>query len=1791
MGVPLITLAGDSHASRVGVSLLHAVGLDELIAPSPDAYRDLAIELAQDPERIRRWHRSLRQRLLNAPLANPALIARSIEAAYRDLWRHWCQMKGQPASPAPLSPEPLTVAPASISGASIQAAQIDFNHGRQEQRQGHLFAAMAAYRKAVELNPRYFKACNNLGLAHTQIGDLPEAIRCFRHALAIQPNHPTAHHNLLLYLNDLQDADPQQVFREHRAWAQRMAPALPSPIPPHTNRRDGERALRIGYVSADFRTHSVSYFFEPLLAAHDRSQFHVICYSNNPTNDATTERLKTLAADWRQIHQLDDEQAANLIRKDKIDILVDLSGHTQGNRLLLFARKPAPLQVSYLGYPNTTGLEAIDYRLVDAHSDPEGRSDQLSSETLLRLPHGFLCYQPPADTPRPQPPPSAQNGFITFGCFSQLARISPTTIQLWVSILQALPSSRLLLKCRSFGDPEVCERMVQRFQQHGINSDRLTLRPRIDDKLQHLALYHEVDIALDTFPRNGTTTTCEALWMGVPVITLRGSSHRSRVGCSLLHAAGLEEFIATSPELYTHLAVKLAHDHKRLYQMRRAARARLRDATLLRSDVLSASVEDAYRVIWRRWCGARSPQEQRAHDLQRARTAQANGDQETAIHAYRQVLLQDPSQAQVAFQLAVLYLAMKWSGPCKDAFKQVVLHQPSDGKGWSNLGVMYGERDQNDLARSCFSKALALEPNNADALFNLGSLYQQEQRYSQAATYLQRALTSNPALASAQMKLGLVLAFQGKIDRSLDCFEQVLRSSPEKKGAVDCTLYYLHCSERFSARQIFQRHLELCRSLHPFDPQAIQPHANARDAERRLRIGYVSGDFRRHSVAHFFQPILAAHHRQQVEVFCYSTGSQRDGLTRRLQQLADHWRDIAAQEVDAVVRQIRDDQIDILIDLSGHTSGNRLEVFACKPAPIQVTYLGYPNTTGLSSIDYRLVDALTDPPPAADALHSESLIRLPHGFLCYAPPLQSPAVQPPPVLQTGAITFGCFNNLTKIGEALISLWAQLLKSCPQSRLLLKTHALRDAGTCNDLLGRFARHGIDSNQLQLVGWVDEKDQHLAIYNEVDIALDPYPYHGTTTTCEALWMGVPVITLAGEAHVSRVGVMLLHSVGLGEWVADSPETYLRNAIELASDPERLRHLRRDLRLRLQASPLTSPDLMAASLEDAYRVMWRRWCDPAPQDPELYRQHSREQEASGDHSTAIHWLRQALILDPALPAGYEQLATLYRQSQCGSGAVDALRRWLLLSPDHPQARVDLAVLYAAHGLQQTARQMLQATLEPQNCSHQEGWQQLGCIHAEDHRYAAAIACFETAKQLGGDPLISQFKIANLRALLSQTSQAVAELKQLIQREPHHQPSNLAYVFHLHCLSGFTPRQLFHEHLLMAERLGWHALQPIAPHSNTPDRDRPLRIGYLSGDFRSHPVATFIEPLLNHHNSEAFAVYGYNNRRKMDATSRRLMKAPCQWRNIFDLNDKQAEDLIRTDEIDILVDCSGLTGDHRLGIFMAKPAPIQVTYLGYPDTTALPTMDVRLVDNLTDPPGSSDELTTETLVRLPHGFLCFQTPRQSPPVGPLPCAQANTITFGCFNNIAKFSDQLLSIWARLLNRMPHSRLRFKSLALADPDSRQLFMDRLQEHQIPLDQIECLGWLRKKTDHLNSYNRVDIALDTFPYHGTTTTCEALWMGVPVITLAGDTHASRVGVSLLHATGLEAFIAGSEDAYIETAIDLASDKPRLAQLRAGLRQRLEASPLTNAPLFTASLEAAYRRLWHHWCAPGPSPLP
>lgn len=560
-----------------------------------------------------------------------------------------------------------------------------------------------------------------------------------------------------------------------------------------------------------------------------------------------------------------------------------------------------------------------------------------------------------------------------------------------------------------------------------------------------------------------------------------------------------------------------------------------------------------------------------------------------AAAAHESALRMNPHYADAHVGLGLARAAQGHYDSAIEHYHEALGLNPHLRSAWVALGRTLKTTGQLDAAAAAFRRAIELKNDDGAAWNGLGITLLAKGAVTEAVTCFERVPRGSPETLAAQTNLARTLATQGRYEDAVAILREVINLDPMPDTAWASLLFALSYTPGIDPATVFNEHVAWGKT-HVHTPVCRRDDISM-DPDRPLRVGYVSPDFREHSVRYFIEPILAHHDPAAVETFCYANLANPDASTGQIRRTCRQWRDIYGKSDEQAVEMIRRDGIDILVDLAGHTGDSRLLLFAHRPAPVQVTYLGYPNTTGLPQIDYRLTDDLADP-PGQEAFHTESLVRLPHGFLCYQPPEEAPAVEPPPVVRQGHITYGSFNAPHKINHAVIDLWSAILRQAPGSRLLIKNKAMRDTATRERYLARFAESGISTDRVDLIGWVESTADHLALYHRIDIALDSFPYNGTTTTCEALWMGAPVVALAGDRHMARVGVSLLTQAGLPELIAANEAEYVRIATDLGADTRRLEKLRGELRGLMARSRLCDAAGFTRTLETSYRAMWRDW-----------------------------------------------------------------------------------------------------------------------------------------------------------------------------------------------------------------------------------------------------------------------------------------------------------------------------------------------------------------------------------------------------------------------------------------------------------------------------------------------------------------------------------------------------------------------------------------------------------------------
>lgn len=551
----------------------------------------------------------------------------------------------------------------------------------------------------------------------------------------------------------------------------------------------------------------------------------------------------------------------------------------------------------------------------------------------------------------------------------------------------------------------------------------------------------------------------------------------------------------------------------------------------------------------------------------------------------------NPRHAGCAMHCGLALAALRRLPEAEAHLRRAVATDPQCAEAWENLAYGLKLRDHLSEAIACHEKVALLNPNYARGWYNFGLTLSFAGRSDEALRCHERALEADPRFVTARFGRAQALKQLNRTAEAVADYDLYLAAEPQAHEARSSRLLALHSLAGVTREQLYADHVAFGVAVGQPPPQPLR---NSPEPGRKLRVALLSPDFREHSCAYFIEPILRHLDRRDFELFLYHDHFREDAVTARFRALADGWRNFVGQPDDAVEAAIRTDAPDILVDLAGHSGmTSRLPLFARRLAPVQVTYLGYPDTTGLPAMDYRLTDAIADPGEDADRFATERLVRFAPTAWCYAPPADSPAVAPAPCRQRGHVTFGCFNNPAKITDAMIALWARVLHAVPHARIRLKGAGLEQAAQRAGFAARFAPHGLGADRWEFSGWTATNAEHLACYREVDIALDTAPYNGTTTTCEALWMGVPVISLKGDRHVARVGASLLASAGHPEWAVATADAYVERAVALAADPGRLDEIRQKLRDDLRGGPLLDHAGQARAFGEALRATWTAWC----------------------------------------------------------------------------------------------------------------------------------------------------------------------------------------------------------------------------------------------------------------------------------------------------------------------------------------------------------------------------------------------------------------------------------------------------------------------------------------------------------------------------------------------------------------------------------------------------------------------
>jgi predicted O-linked N-acetylglucosamine transferase (SPINDLY family) len=1048
---------------------------------------------------------------------------------------------------------------------------------------GEMQEAQELCEKALVICPEYSMVYQVYGNVLQAFGRVDEAIIFYRKGLEI--NKFDSASCLLFAMNLTPQFSQKEIFMESARWGQRLSQNYNNKIYGHLNSLLPDRRIRIGYVSGDFKWHPVSFHLKPVLASHNKQRVEIFLYNTFPLTDSETEALADFADIYRDISSLANEAAEILIRKDGIDILVDLAGHTSFHRLELFVRKPAPVQVSWLGYFNTTGLSAIDYLLSDPITNPP-EYDAYFSEKVFRLLGCRFCYQPVTYDLTVAVTPALHNGYLTFGSFNSIQKISSNMIELWSRLLLEIPNARIILKSLSFENDSVVADFFRKFAAHGVTAERIELRP-YSKHMNMMAEYGDIDIALDTFPYNGGATTCEALWMGVPVVTLEGETPISRQSKAFLHTIGYPEWVATTADEYIEVVRGLTSNLGSLQKIRAGLRQKMLGSPLCDGKAFTEQLEAAYRQMWQSWCDTAIPVESfnefSTDELCATGYNYLNdGETKQALEILNRVLRRDPTHVQALNGLGKVFEKMGDYPSAVKAFRKAIRRDSSYFQPYFNLGFLLLNCEQFKGARKAFQLALELDPENIETLFNLSVTNRLLGNLLESQLNCEKVLEISPYHTSTLGQLAYVVAEQGDIRRAIELFEKALKLDPENPkllaGFMPLMFYRIDSKQS----EIFELSKRIARNFR-VGSLAVMP-LEKRDV---LRIGFVSADFRYHPVGLLLTALFMEYNSEKLSLYCYGNLSKPDSWTELFQNHATAWRDISRISDEEAAKLIRDDKIDILVDLSGHTSGNRLQMFTLRPAAVTATWMGFSHTTGLDSIDYIIADD-DFIRPDDEQWFSEKVIRLPYNRFCFTPPAPSPEVVDPPCCDNNYITFGSFNNPIKISDQVVAVWAKILLCVPRSRLILKYYSFSDSSVRQRYLNLFAKYGVARNRIKFRKHIIPFLM-MSEYGDIDIALDPFPFTGGMTSLYSLWMGVPIVTLAGELPISRQTKSFLDLVGLGDLVAYTFDEYFKKTIALANDSERLMDIRESLRHTMLESPLCDAKRYSKDVCDLFFRMW--------------------------------------------------------------------------------------------------------------------------------------------------------------------------------------------------------------------------------------------------------------------------------------------------------------------------------------------------------------------------------------------------------------------------------------------------------------------------------------------------------------------------------------------------------------------------------------------------------------------------
>lgn len=1267
---------------------------------------------------------------------------------------------------------------------------------------------------------------------------------------------------------------------------------------------------------------------------------------------------------------------------------------------------------------------------------------------------------------------------------------------------------------------------------------------------------------------------------------------------------------------------------------------------------------------------------------------------EKAILVLEKALKNDDTDPQAWATLGLAFNKNKKFLEAEKAFEQALKFDESNHQILLNAAKNLYEIRKLDDAFSLVEKAVNIKDDQADCWFVLANIAKEQYKWEMAEYAYRNAIRLNPRSDLYLNNLASLLKSQNKDIEAIQIYRQATQGAvKENRHVLYSNLLFSLCHiDNISLLELETEHKKFGQIFNKVNKKKHN-FKNSQVIDRPLKVGFISADLYNHSVAYFLDPLWQRIDTNKYMIYVYSMVKKEDSVSLAFKNRTKVWRDIVKLTDDELEKQIRSDQIDILIDLSGHTAGNRLPVFARKPAPVQMTWLGYPFSTGLSAIDYYIGDN-NFIPKEIDDFFSEKIIRLPCATT-FAIPQSSPKVSTLPFLENRYITFGSFNRSSKLTDACLDLWSQVLKAIPNSKLLIG--AISSDELKKQLQKRFEKRNIDISRVFFEKQVPFVN-YLELHAKVDIILDTLPYTGGTTTNYALMMGVPIITLAGNLPAQRQGVATLMSIDLSDWVAYTNEDYIKIAIEKTKNVEKLAQLRAELRHRCFNSEVRQAQRFTYAFELALNKAWAIWLDKKPaQSFEITKEAVNEVCHSQQKSTTVNltegwllfnagknqelefWAKLQLEKQPNIGKLWHMLGLSFIQRNLNEEAKVSLQKAASLLDNDAEVWDHLGVTYNRLGAYQQSYNCFEKSLAlnsnrvetlsnaAKNANDMSlfldgeryarkavelsptfhpalnnlGWALNGlrrpeeaisvlssAINKKDSKIlltlgsakfdlgnlSDAMHCYSEAVEINPNYAEAHNNLANTLKMFNRYTEALTHYQKAVSLKPNFyeammnlagalqwigrhdeaivwldkvlaaQPDNLQIhankLFALLHLENVPVQYVVEEHFVCGAKIAakfekqkfqsyYHDINPV----------RKLRIGFVSGDLRSHPVANFIMPIFMSWNHQEFDLFIYSTHVIQDSVTEQIKALADMWDNVAGLSALDLANLIYQQKIDILIDLSGHTAFNRLDTFSLKPAPIQISYIGYPMTTGLYEIDYYLADKNLAPPGMFDTHFTEKLVYL-NSTATFQPEEDSPDVNILPALTKGFFTFGSFNRPSKINQFTISLWSKVLLRIKKSILVVGGMgdAALEKNIRDQFLklNIEPERLIFLPRKDMIGYL---TQH----HEVDLLLDTFPYTGGTTTNHALWMGVPTLTMVGDMMPSRQGAALMNQIGLNEFVVSNPESYVKAAQYWSENINDLSKIRSTLRERILNAQQRDADYVYNQLALAFRHMWKCWC--------